>query len=340
MPSFTIDNIELFANEILDDEFVVSSHPSSYLVKFSNFEQTWTENDVILIDSKIKSIYNINHTKVFELEANENEKTIETSLRLCEYLLSINFNKHNILHVIGGGIVQDIGAFTSKMFKRGVNWYYYPTTLLSQCDSCIGGKTALNFSSYKNQLALFSAPSKVIIDCNFLSSLSKEELISGNGEIIKLFITGGKYYIDNYEKWTIQERIKHSLAIKKAVVEYDEFEINIRKALNYGHTFGHIIESLTNYRISHGKAIILGMYIISKIFYTDQSVIDFISKFVCFEDLKSLQAEKLFSLISTDKKAIGSGINFVHSPNFGLTNFELCEIDNSLLEKLNEIFTD
>lgn len=338
MSKFLVDNIEFDTVPFGNNEISVLSHPFSYNTIFQSFSQNWTCNDFLLVDSNIKQIYSINHTNMYIVDASESNKTIEQSLDLCEFLLENNFNKKNILHVIGGGIVQDIGAFTAKIFKRGINWKYYPTTLLSQCDSCIGGKTALNFKNYKNQLALFSAPSEVIVDSNFLSSLSQDELDSGNGEIIKLFITGGKYFVDNYDYWSLEERIKNALAIKKTIIEYDEFETSTRKVLNYGHTFGHIIESLTDYNIVHGKAIILGMYLVSKIFYTNPETIHFLSRFVNQEDLKLVDPEKLFSMLSSDKKALGSQICFVHSPDFGITNFVMTDIDKTLLDKINEIF--
>ena len=340
MSKFLVNNIEFITIPFDNDEILVSSHPSNYNVVFKNFSKLWSEDDFVLVDSNIQKIYSIHHSNLFIIDATESNKTIEQSLELCEFLLNKNFSKKNTLHVIGGGIVQDIGAFTSKIFKRGINWKYYPTTLLSQCDSCIGGKTALNFKNYKNQLALFSAPIEVVIDSNFLTSLSQSELDSGNGEIIKLFITGGKYYIDNYDNWSLEERIKHALSIKKTIIEYDEFEFDVRKVLNYGHTFGHIIESVTNYKISHGKAIILGMYIVSKLFDTRLEVVDFLSRFIEPDDFRLLDPDKLFNLISTDKKTIGSKICFIHSPNFGITNFELTEIDDILLGKIHEIFAN
>ena len=340
MSKFLVNDIEFVTFPFDNNEILVSSHPSNYNVVFKNFLKKWNDEDFVLVDSNIQKIYSIEHSNLFIVDAIESNKTIEQSLELCEFLLSKNFSKKNTLHVVGGGIVQDIGAFTAKIFKRGINWKYYPTTLLSQCDSCIGGKTALNFKNYKNQLALFSAPIEVIIDSKFLSSLSQSELDSGNGEIVKLFITGGKYFIDNYDNWSLEERIKHALSIKKTIIEYDEFEFDVRKVLNYGHTFGHIIESLTNYKISHGKAIILGMYIVSKLFETNKVVVDFLSRFIDSDDLELLDPNKLFSMISTDKKTIGSKICFVHSPDFGITNFIMTEIDDILLGKIHEIFAD
>jgi 3-dehydroquinate synthase len=213
------------------------------------------------------------------VEAIEENKNIDTVLRVCEQLLQYEFDRGQTLIVIGGGIVQDIGAYTAKTFKRGIEWVYVPTTLLSQSDSCIGGKTALNFKNYKNQLALFSAPKKVVIDVSFLKTLSERDMISGYGEIAKLFITGGSYYINNFDAFDIETTIYHSLSIKKAIVEVDEFEIRERKSLNYGHSFGHAIESVMNYEIPHGEAVLLGIELINRLFTNSSLITDVVERF-------------------------------------------------------------
>jgi len=336
---FKIDNVS-FIKENSSDVFDIKSHPLNYNICFQDFKQDWDSEDCILIDSNIKKLYDIKHNNIFELEANENNKSIETCLNLCDFLLSHNFNKKNVLHVIGGGITQDIGAFTSKIYKRGINWVYYPTTLLSQCDSCIGGKTALNFNSYKNQLALFSAPSKVIIDTSFLKSLKQIDYSSGMGEIVKLFITGGESLLQDYNSLSLEEKIKESLMVKKAVIEYDEFEMNIRKSLNYGHTFGHAIESLSKYAVPHGLAVILGIYIISKLFPTDKSITEFIERNFDISYLNTIDHSGLLNLLKTDKKALGNQICFVHSPKVGETNFIYEKLDVNLEKRIYEVFTN
>jgi 3-dehydroquinate synthase len=264
--NFKIGNTELFALPDNVSKFTVSSHPKSYDVIFEPFVNSFTENQVVLVDKNIQQLYKINHSKLISIEATEENKCIKTVLDVCERLLQYKFDKGNTLVVIGGGIIQDIGAYTAKTFKRGIKWVYYPTTLLSQCDSCIGGKTALNFKSYKNQLALFSSPDRVIIDTHFLGTLSKRDVNSGFGEIVKFFLIGGDYYVNNIDSFDIKTCIFHGLTIKKSIVEHDEFETWERKSLNYGHSFGHVIESLTNYSISHGEAVLLGIEIINKLF--------------------------------------------------------------------------
>jgi 3-dehydroquinate synthase len=343
MNTFLINNKKfIINNQKIKDRLLIKSHPKDYEVIFDSFFSlffSFKEDEIVLIDKNIRKIYDINHSKLIEIEAMEENKTIETVLNVCEKLSSFNFNKGNTLIVIGGGILQDIGAFTAKIYKRGIRWIYVPTTLLSQCDSCIGGKTALNFNKYKNQLALFSAPDKVIIDTNFLNTLSNEEIKSGYGEIIKFFLIGGDYYINNFEKFDIKTNIIHSLNIKKAIIEYDEFENDERKSLNYGHSFGHAIESITNYKICHGEAVMLGIEIINKLFLKSSRISKIINKFTNLDRIKDINLIDLIERIKTDKKVNGDIISLVSIKKFGETIFIKQKLDNSLLNKLNEIFT-
>jgi len=338
MNTFTINNTIFTTLEVLPQNISIKSHPSDYKVFFKSFTNSFHKDDVILVDSKVKKLYNINHNKLIELEAIEHNKSIETVLSICEQLLEFNFTKKNNLIVIGGGIIQDLGAFTSKIYKRGINWIFYPTTLLSQCDSCIGGKTALNFKNYKNQLALFSAPQKVIIDIKFLNTLLPEDITSGYGEIVKLFLTGGKFYIKNLNKWSIEEKIKHSLLIKKAVIEYDEFELCERKSLNYGHSFGHVIEPLTEYQIPHGEAVLLGIEIVNKLFDNNPQISSIINQFTNLNKISHLDPSKLTQGLLSDKKVSGNTISFVRIPTPGNTVFTDTEINEFLNNKINELF--
>ena len=153
MQTFKINNTTLQTTTEFTPVFQIKSHPENYLVKFDTLPDLFLESEIVLVDDNVKQLYNINHSKLITITAIEENKSIETVLDVCEQLTQYGFDKGNTLVVIGGGILQDIGAFTAKIYKRGINWKYYPTTLLSQADSCIGGKTALNYKNYKNQLA-------------------------------------------------------------------------------------------------------------------------------------------------------------------------------------------
>jgi 3-dehydroquinate synthase len=335
---FTIQNKIFEIDTEIRKNITINSHPESYNVEFTEFNNNFTENEVVLVDTNVKSLYNIQHSKLIEIEATEENKSIDTVLMVCERLLEYKFDKGYTLIVIGGGILQDIGAFTSKIYKRGVNWKFIPTTLLSQCDSCIGGKTALNFKSFKNQLALFSAPQKVIIDTRFLKTLESKDILSGYGEIVKLFLTGGSYYVDNLNIFDIDTTIYHSLMIKKAIIEHDEFEILERKSLNYGHSFGHVIESLTNYQIPHGEAVMLGIEIINKLFTKSESISKITSNYTSLSKIKNINIEELVTKLSSDKKVMNGIITFVTVTKPGEVIFIDYKIDENLLEKVHEVF--
>ena len=338
--TFYIENTKFKVNTEVLKTLEIKSHPNNYKVYFKKFKNNFTDKDVVLVDKNVQHLYNISHDKIIIVEATEINKSIDTVLNICEKLTKFNFDKGYTLNVIGGGIIQDIGAFTAKIYKRGINWIFYPTTLLSQCDSCIGGKTALNFKEHKNQLALFSAPKEVIIDTNFLKTLKKEDITSGYGEIIKLFLMGGEYYTSKLNTFDIDTIIFHALSLKKAVVDYDEFELLERKSLNYGHSFGHIIEPMTNYKIPHGEAVLLGILIINKLFDNLNQVSELIEKWTTLDKIKNINVEELVKRLKTDKKVSNGIISFVTLPSLGKISFINQKIDNNLINKVHEIFTN
>ena len=337
---FKIQDTTLHVSTEKTDTLTIESHPKSYDVHFEKFNNNFTEDQVVLVDANVQKLYNINHSKMIVIDAMETNKSIDTVLRVCEDLLVYGFDKGHTLIVIGGGIVQDIGAFTAKVYKRGINWVFVPTTLLSQCDSCIGGKTALNHLNYKNQLALFSAPNKVIIDTEFLNTLQPQDITSGYGEIVKLFLTGGSWYVDQFDEFTREEAIFHALSIKKAVVECDEFEDNERKSLNYGHSFGHVIESMTDYAIPHGTAVMLGIDIINKIYSSSDEVTKLVNKFTSIDLIKDIDVNKLVTKLKTDKKVSNGIISLVVVITPGVTVFVNQTIDKTLENSVHAVFTN
>lgn len=335
--SFFINGKSFSSSDIESDNLEIQSHPNKYTVDFEKFDRRFPEKSVVLVDKKVKDLYDINHHTLIEIESIEDNKNIQTVLNVCDVLMNVNFDKSWTLYAIGGGIVQDIAAFTAKIFKRGIDWVFIPTTLLSQCDSCMGGKTALNFNEYKNQLALYSAPKKVIIDVDFLSSLSSQDIISGYGEIVKLFLIGGDFYVENLNFFSLKQAVFHSLSIKKAVVEFDEFEILERKSLNYGHSFGHAIESATNYGIPHGEAVLLGIEIINKLFSNSKPISDIISRYTNLNKIKHLDSFDLINRLKTDKKISNGKISFVVIDKPGNTIFLNSSIDKTLERKVHDI---
>ena len=221
--------------------------------------------------SKLKK--SLKNKKVYVLlihatEKNKNQKTVD---KILYDLLNKNFSREDCLITVGGGITGDVGGFAASVYKRGIQLINIPTTLLSQVDSSIGGKTGINTIHGKNLIGSFYQPKLVISDSNFLKSLSKREIICGYGEILKHSIISNrnfynflnKNFVDilSLKSPVIEKAIHESCKIKKLVVEKDEKEKNLRKILNLGHTFAHAYEAKLSYskKLNHGEAVILGI---------------------------------------------------------------------------------
>ena len=208
-----------------------------------------------------KFIYNAN-------EKNKNQKNVN---KILDLLLKKNFSRDDCLISIGGGITGDVAGFAASLFKRGLKFVNIPTTLLSQVDSSVGGKTGVNTSQGKNLIGSFYQPKIVISDVDVLRSLPFREVVCGYAEIVKhALIANKKFYnfldrnIDDVLKLkspTIEKSIYESCKVKKSIVEKDEKEKNLRKILNFGHTFAHAYEASLNFskKLNHGEAVILGM---------------------------------------------------------------------------------
>ncbi len=214
---------------------------------------------------KEKKIYS------YYFNANEKNKNQKNVNKILDMMLNKNFSREDCLISIGGGITGDISGFAASLFKRGLKFINLPTTLLSQVDSSIGGKTGVNTKYGKNLIGSFYQPNLVISDINLLQTLPKREIVCGYGEILKHSIIANKNFFNylnkNYEKILnlkspyIEKSIYESCKIKKDVVEKDENEKKLRKILNFGHTFAHAYEAALGYskKLNHGEAVILGI---------------------------------------------------------------------------------
>ena len=241
----------------------------------SFFEQLcMIPNSFYVIDQKVYELYRnlfckIPENRLYLLEAVEENKVIETALRVCERITELAAKRNAVLISVGGGIIQDITGFVANVMYRGIRWIFVPTTLLAACDSCIGGKTSLNYKKYKNLLGTFYPPDVIHIYANMFLTLMDKDYKSGLGEVIKFNIMAGKAGLENIEKnmsgllerdlETIATFVESSLSYKKNFIEADEFDCGERIKLNFAHTFGHAIEVVTNYIIPHGTAVAIGM---------------------------------------------------------------------------------
>jgi len=295
------------------------------------------------------------------LRASEETKSLTGGVvPVVDWLAEAGMTKSDPLVVVGGGIVQDIAGFAALLFKRGIPWTYLPTTLLSQCDSCIGAKAGVNHGRYKNQLALFSAPRDVVVDPAFLATLAEEELRSGLGEILKLHLTGGAHFVERFAAAldaapaglpsleAIRALTWGALVVKRAVIERDEFELDLRRALNYGHTIGHAIENLSGFAIPHGKAICLGMAIVNQVAVNrgilapaaHAAVLRLVDRVVddrARQALGRLDLGQLRDALSRDKKNTGSTLNLVVMAEVGRLAFLAVENDDRFASELGEI---
>ncbi len=263
------------------DSFEVKSKiTGTYSVNFiselkSQLIKVIDNGDVIfVIDENLISLFRDDFDEIIKTQrfvlitSEEKSKTIDYAQEVIRKLISLNVRKNDKLIAVGGGITQDIVAFVSSILYRGVEWYFFPTTLLAQCDSCIGSKSSINFDQFKNLIGTFNPPKSIFIYNEFLATLTESEIRSGIGEMLHYFFTDGinlaQEISDQYDELLINRSklpyfISNSLKIKKSIIEVDEFDTSIRHIFNYGHTFGHAIEAITNYAIPHGQAISIGM---------------------------------------------------------------------------------
>ena len=238
------------------------------------------ENAEFVIDRNVYEIYgdlfqNISPHRLMVIEATEQNKVIDTALEICEKITDIPAKRNARLISIGGGIIQDITGFVANITYRGINWIFVPTTLLAACDSCIGGKTSLNYKKFKNLLGTFYPPDEIHICSQMFMSLVERDYNSGLGEVVKFNIMAGLNGLENVESHMdellnrdvkmVNHFIKSSLDFKKKFIEIDEFDRGERIKLNFAHTFGHAIEVVTDYEIPHGTAVAIGMIIANRI---------------------------------------------------------------------------
>jgi 3-dehydroquinate synthase len=232
---------------------------------------------LVLSDANLKLRYPSLFTKLkktpaelFFIKPGEKSKTLETVESIVGFMLRNGFDRSSLLVALGGGVVGDIGGLAASLYMRGIPYVQVPTTLLSQVDSSVGGKTGVNHALGKNMIGTFCQPAAVFIDTDFLKTLSGKEFLNGFAEVIKHGIIRNRRFFALLEKNLagilnrkpafIDQIVTENCRIKAAVVSRDEKEKSLRAILNFGHTFGHAVETLAGYgTYSHGEAVLLGM---------------------------------------------------------------------------------
>ena len=198
---------------------------------------------------------------IVTVDAGEETKTMDTVTKICRVLLERGFSRKDCVAAVGGGMVGDLAGFAAAAFMRGIDFYNLPTTLLSQVDSSIGGKTGVNLDGVKNIVGAFWQPKGVLIDPDTLSTLSPRLYAEGMAEAVKMALTSDSALFEKLEQGDlpVEQMLEGALAIKKNVVEQDERESGPRKLLNFGHTIGHGVESAARGSLYHGECVALGM---------------------------------------------------------------------------------
>lgn len=288
----------------------------------------------------------------FAISSGEASKDRNTKLAIEDALLSQKLGRDAALIALGGGVVLDVAGFVAATYCRGIPLISLPTTLLAMIDASIGGKTGVNTPEGKNLIGAFHPAQCIVIDVSCLDTLPEEEWQNGYAEMIKYGLIASSSLFDLLErKGSMLEGIEQSIAIKKAIIEKDFCEQGMRRVLNFGHTVGHAVEALLNYRIAHGKAVALGMafesYLSCRMGILSQSYYARIIRTLhsygfSLKMPEAISFEAFLQALCRDKKALGSQPRFVLLERIGSTVF--CEgkycasVPTDLLQEVYEHF--
>lgn len=276
------------------------------------------------------------NTTSFILSPGEKEKNIDSLQHIWKHLLQSGADRKSLMINLGGGVIGDIGGFAASTYMRGIDFINIPTTILAQVDESVGGKTGFDFADIKNLIGTFNQPKAVIIDVNTIKTLPKREFISGFAEIIKHGIIKDKNYFKqvtskrplDFTQDELIDIIKISCEIKASVIENDEKEKGLRKLVNFGHTIGHAVETIsleTDEPLLHGEAVSIGMVAESYLSY--QKGLLMYTEYEAIRDalllsglpttIPNFQIDKLIKKMKSDKKNQNGKINFTLIKNIG-----------------------
>lgn len=352
----------------MNDILEIQSYRKPYSVHFvsdavASLKAELKDGDAVIVDQHVLELYRdrleplIADQLVMKIEATEEHKSYDGVRPLIQNLIENGFKKNHRLIAIGGGITQDVTAFIASVLYRGVDWIFLPTNLLSQCDSCIGSKTSINFGNYKNQIGGFYPPRLILSDPSFLDTLDDREIRSGLGEMAHYFLVESEEAFARYESAVeealvrgpaLKELIRESLAIKKKMIEIDEFDEGPRNVFNYGHSFGHAIEGYTQYAIPHGLAVAFGMDIAnaqsSRLGLIDDALRQRVRATMCkvWETVTfpEIELERYISILRKDKKNVGKDVRVILTRGLGDMFIDLIAVDEGFTRTLETCFRE
>lgn len=310
-----------------------------------------------VIDSNVWDIYgpatfpDASESNRLILPIDEDRKNLQTVMELYDALMSRSAKRNMTLISIGGGILQDISGFAASTLYRGLNWVFIPTTLLAQADSCVGSKTSLNYKKYKNLVGTFFPPNRIYLNTSFLRTLKEDDFFSGLGEVIKLHLMGGPSAISALTKMlpaliqrdeaALLEAVRNSLNVKLSYMRGDEFDTGRRNLLNFGHCFGHALESTSNFAIPHGQAVLIGILfanIVAKTrgLLTEKTFRDVQDGLLApairnLPDPAFLEPEHISAAMKMDKKRVGEGLVLVMMTE----NAQMLKVEDLTVDELS-----
>jgi 3-dehydroquinate synthase len=328
----------------------------SYDVYIEKLESIKVEGKVAIVTNPTVSGFHLKYLlkylkcdelHIITLPDGEEYKNMNSLMYGLDRLFDAKLDRNSTLIAFGGGVIGDMTGFMASIFLRGIKFIQVPTTLLSMVDSSVGGKTGINNKYGKNLIGAFYQPEDVYIDTHFLSTLPKREFAAGMAEVIKMSIMFDAIFFESLKdnKESVENIIRNSIELKSEVVNKDEKERGIRSVLNYGHTFGHVIENLTNYSVYlHGEAVAIGMIMANrlavKLGYLTENEEKEIKKCIESYDLpvsfKIKDEYEFYEHFFADKKTMNNSIKFVLPKGIG--NYKIVkDIDKDiLLEVLRE----
>lgn len=314
----------------------------------------------VVIDTNVYELYKdflkLSDDRVIQVVALEDKKRPEEALQICEELMLKSITRHDTIVAIGGGITQDLVTFATSILFRGLKWIWIPTTLLAQADSCIGGKSSLNFKSWKNILGNFYPPHKIYVQDNFLQTLSDSDIRSGIGEILKVHLLSGKESAERIislmqdVKKNLAFMIFNSLELKNKILEIDPLDQGLRLKMNYGHSFGHALESATHFGIAHGLAVNIGLDMANYVaFRTDKltqgefmRLHTLLQSNLKDEDFVAFAIDDFIAALKKDKKNTQEEYRLIIPVAFGEVEVRRFEMDGDveviMSEYLNEYY--
>lgn len=286
--------------------------------------------------------------EIFEyvFESGEKSKNAGHFIEILNFLAKNHFTRTDSVFALGGGVTGDLAGFSAASYMRGINFVQIPTSLLAMVDSSVGGKTAIDLEAGKNLAGAFYQPRFVLIDPMVLSTLPEKFLNDAMAEIIKYAMITKNNLPKLLEENDIEEIIAECIRIKSDIVHKDEFEGGIRRLLNFGHTVGHAVEALSNFNITHGNAVAIGMYVITKAWerrgLCKKGTVNYLEEVLEKYSLPQTcdySSENLRDVCSSDKKMEGSTLNLVVPIEIGrceVLKVDMDELENILKEGMAE----